>query len=220
MRDKKYWEGFYNNFRSPYPPSPFSVYCLNKYLKRGMCLVELGCGNGRDAVFFAEHGLKVIAIDQCRNELDFLREQQNFSNLRWICSDFSRLDKELGTGQVVYSRFTLHAIDAESERRTLDWSTAFLQPGGYFCIEARGIQNEIYGKGRPVNGERNAFIYEGHYRRFLVFEELCASLKKRGFLFEEASEENGIAPWNGQDEIFIRVIARKCFPESNVVSGE
>ncbi|WP_052058198.1 class I SAM-dependent methyltransferase [Helicobacter jaachi] len=38
-------------------------------------LLELGCGNGRDALYFAKHGIAVIAIDQVQEEIAFLQEQ-------------------------------------------------------------------------------------------------------------------------------------------------
>ena len=41
----------------------FSEYAILQ-MKRGQHILEVGCGNGRDAVFFASSGIKVDAIDR------------------------------------------------------------------------------------------------------------------------------------------------------------
>ncbi len=42
---------------------------------------------------------------------------------------------------VVYSRFTLHSVDAQGEKRTLKWVYDNLKTGGFFCIEVRTIKD-------------------------------------------------------------------------------
>ena len=66
-RDEKYWDNYYAGrdvktvFMSE--PSLFASSMLDKYMKEGKELIELGCGNGRDSLYFAEKGLNVIGID-------------------------------------------------------------------------------------------------------------------------------------------------------------
>jgi tellurite methyltransferase len=84
-----------------------------------------------------------------------------------------------------------------------------LVDGGYFCIEVRGQKNEIYQLGTKVHGEEHAYIYNEHYRRFLNFNELCLSLQSLNFTIEYAAEQKGFAPYEGNDETYIRVIVKK-----------
>ena len=208
MNDKKYWEDYYLKYRTPSVPSAFARHCLKKYLQFGQTLLELGCGNGRDAVFFATQGLWVTAVDQCAEELAFLQSCELMENLKFECSDFTRLPEETIPFDAVYSRFTLHAIDRAGEARVLRWCGSHIKPGGFFLVEARGVKNEIFGLGTPVPDDPDAFIYNGHYRRFLRAEEVIGSLQKLGFeTFGE--ERRGFAPFYGKDEIFLRIIARK-----------
>ena len=153
-----------------------------------LSLLELGCGNGRDSLFFAAEGVRVEAIDQTKEQIDFLNSHAPDSAYahapRFIAGDFTRLDSlELSPPyDCVYSRFTLHSVDKASQNRTLQDSLALLKNGGLLAIEVRGKRNALYGRGEPhrlSNGEieEGAFIYDNHYRRFLDFEQTCKEIE-------------------------------------------
>jgi hypothetical protein len=67
----------------------------------------------------------------------------------------------------------------------------------------------LYGKGKAVPTEDHAFIHDGHYRRFLDLDETCERLNGVGLQIVEAIEATGFAPFNGSDEHFIRIVARR-----------
>ena len=54
-------------------------------------LLELGCGNGRDALFFAKNGIKVTAIDQVADEISYLASICE-ENPHFISGDFTDLE--------------------------------------------------------------------------------------------------------------------------------
>jgi tellurite methyltransferase len=207
--DKDYWEAFYAMQNKELKPSLFAKYVVEKIAKEQNNLIELGCGNGRDAILFANNQLNVLAVDQCKSEIEFLSHTyRKFENIKFKQKDFTSLpnDKKF---HIVYSRFTLHSISSEQEKQVLKWAYKNLESEGFFCIEARGQKNEIYGKGEPVEGEKDAFILDNHYRRFINLEVLCTELKNIGFIIKQADENKGFAPYNGEDETYIRVIACK-----------
>lgn len=207
--DFKYWENYYSKQNAELIPSLFAQYVANLIGEKQAEIIELGCGNGRDSVFFANKGYAVDAVDQCYSEICFLMKQyQRLDNLDFRCDDFTDMVDDRPY-DVVYSRFTLHSISKEQQTKTLQWAYRNLKKGGMLCIEVRGQKNEIYKFGEPVENEEDAFIYNDHYRRFLNFESLCDELKKIGFSLDLAAEDKGFAPFNGQDETYIRVIARK-----------
>ena len=82
-----------------------------------------------------------------------------------------------------------------------------LKKGGKFFLEVRSIHDELYGKGNKV-GE-NAFIYNGHYRRFIKKELLEKKLVENGFKVEYSCEDRGFAPFGNDDPPVIRMILRK-----------
>ena len=207
--DFNYWEQYYLKQNAELMPSFFAHYVADLLKDTHSDIVELGCGNGRDSVFFAKQGHNVHAIDQCYNEICFLINQyQHIDNLDFRCDDFTDLVDD-DPYDVVYSRFTLHSVNKEQEKRTLEWAYRNLKKGGLLCIEVRGQKNEIYKVGEPVENEDDAYILDNHYRRFLNFDRLCDDLKKLGFSLVFAAEDKDFAPYNGQNETYIRVIARK-----------
>lgn len=210
--DKDYWENYYANHRIDLKPSLFAKFVLGDYLEDSFdSMIELGCGNGRDSIFIAkeDESLNVLGVDQVEQEINFLNDQyDHIENLTFQASDFTALGDE-GVFDLIYSRFTLHSINAAQQERVLNWAYQSLNEEGLLCIEVRGKKNELYEKGARVAGEPDAYIFDDHYRRFVDFDQLCSSLESLGFVHEFAEESKGFAPYKGTDETFIRVISRK-----------
>ena len=60
MDDKQYWQKFYAAQRTPFEPSLFAQFVWENFLQKNAAptLLELGCGNGRDAVFLSAKKLR------------------------------------------------------------------------------------------------------------------------------------------------------------------
>ena len=208
MASKTYWENVYAaGGGAPQNSSLFAQMILAEYAKPGQKIFELGCGNGRDARFFAAAGLQVTAVDQCSDEIKRLQKENPEIDFR--SADFTNLAAVRAKYNLVYSRFTLHSVSAAGQEVALRWAAAALKSGGYLCIEARGYRNSLYQKGQPVAGEDDAFVYDAHYRRFINIDSLREQLKKLGLQEIIAEEARGFAPYNGTDDYFIRVIVQK-----------
>jgi tellurite methyltransferase len=209
MFDKKYWENYYAQQNAEFKPSLFARYVREHVIDNHQSIIELGCGNGRDAIYFANDNFNVLAIDQILSEIKFLKNRYiQIKNITFECVDFTTLDHSRQF-DIIYSRFTIHSITEQQEDQVLAWSFQNLNPHGKFCIEVRGEKNEIFGKGVPVKNQPNAFIYNDHYRRFLNFDIFTHKLKCAGFSIDFAAEDKGFAPFNGENETFIRIIASK-----------
>lgn len=77
--------------------------------------------------------------------------------------------------------------------------------GRYFFIEARSIHDGKYGLGQEV--EKNAYILNGHYRRFIDPAELVSKLENIGFAIVEQEESDQFAPQKGDNAVCVRVVA-------------
>ncbi len=203
----EYWKSFYENF-SEEKPSLFAIFVLNHFKEKSKIL-ELGCGNGRDAMYFIENGHKVLGIDQSKSAIEYINKKlDNFSDSKFIEGDFTNLNyKE--TFDVVYSRFTLHSVSREEQNRATINAYNALVKNGLLCIEARGKLNDLFGKGVKVIDEEDAYIYDGHYRRFLDFDLLKKDLIGSGFIIVYSEEERNFAPFGSANEFFIRILVRK-----------
>lgn len=204
--EKDYWEDYYKQNRILLEPSLFAKHSLKHYIKPRSRLVELGCGNGRDAIFFAYNNVKVLAVDQCEQELEYLKLINKHDNLTLSCGDFTDLGP-IGPFDFVYSRFTWHSVSEKGEDKTISWVYDNLENGGMLLIEARSKNNELYGLGSPVQGEPDAFIYDNHFRRFIDTAKLKEKLEKKGFEIISFEEKNGFG--GSTNQRFFRQIAIK-----------
>ena len=207
-RDTEYWNSYYESDHGIEKPSLFAKEVGN-YLKVNGNLLELGCGNGRDSVYFYSLGINVTAIDASDRAINSLKETYAKQNICFICDDFV-CSTVIFAGQYdyVYSRFSLHAINEEQETELIQNVYKVLKESGKFFIEVRSVHDNLYGKGENVG--RNSYIYDGHYRRFIVKEELIKKLESVGFFVEYAEENKGFAPFKGEDPPIIRMILSKA----------
>lgn len=210
--DESYWDAYYQDQFTKsggtvQAPSLFAHAMLENYMKKGNSLVELGCGNGRDSLYFAENGMNVTGIDVSEVAIREL-QRRNTNHCIFICDDFVNAEAIYQIQyDYCYSRFTLHAINEEQETQILDKAYKMLKPDGYLFIEARSVHDEKFGKGQEV--EKNAYIYDGHYRRFIDPAELKSKLENIGFGIVEMDESDKFAPSDSERTVCVRVIAQK-----------
>ena len=203
MTDIKYWEKYYANLVGNADPSPFAKFVLDE-LKLSGSLLELGCGNGRDSLFFAQNGVDVLGLDQCENTVGRLNDLQH-PNTKFEVRDFTTLG-DFGLFDFVYSRFTMHSISRDQASDTYQWVFDHLDENGQFLIEVRSVNDDFFGMGEEV--EPDAFVSD-HYRRFVRKEELLAELKEIGFEITYSIESQGLAVYKEEDPAVIRVFAKK-----------
>lgn len=227
--DKNYWKNFYAKHKVGEKPSLFAKFVWENYLatrKNSTNLIELGCGNGRDALYFAKQGIQTTAIDQVQEEVSYLAThcattKNGVVNPRFIAGDFTNLNEIFrnvtphssntqNRGIIfdcIYSRFTLHSITHTQQESLLSQIPNFIAPNGILAIEARGKKNSLYKQGEPVENEANAFIHDNHYRRFVDFDNLCEIVESQLNLeIHFAKEDRGFAPFNGEDDYFFRIV--------------
>lgn len=211
INNTDYWNQYYHNKVCSTKPSPFAQY-IATLVEPGKQMVDLGCGNGRDTIFFAGLGMDIVGMDLSASAIQML-EAQKVPNAKFVCGDFiCHPNHTPECYDYAYSRFTIHAINPKQETMLLQTMYQALKPGGKFFIEVRSVHDPLYGKGKQV--ERNAFFYDNHYRRFIVLDELVQSLERCGYRIEYAKEQTGFAPYGNDDPPVIRIVAVK--PEDEV----
>lgn len=205
-RDTAYWNLFYASNPEIEEPSLFAKYVYDM-LEEDKTMLELGCGNGRDSIYFSQK-VDVTAIDASDRAIAELNEiYGGKAGIRFLCDDFV-CAAALYQSQYdyCYSRFTIHAINEEQERDVITNVRRALKKDGLFFIEVRSIHDELYGKGKSAG--RNAYIYNGHYRRFIVLEELVDTLSENGFTITYAKEDVDFAPFGESNPPIIRIVAK------------
>lgn len=213
MSDETYWDRFY---KLPHPdlvePSSFARLCVSMLFRDG-AVFDVGCGNGRDALYMARCGLRVIASDPSHVALAEVASHMQGESLqhplRLVARPMENLDdRHAGELGAVYMRFVLHAVAPETASAGLAWASRNLGPGGRLFVETRSVRGSLYGRGARVG--RDAFIQDGHYRRFIRAGELRDELTGIGFRIDELIEADGLAIHQGDDPVVIRVFATRA----------
>jgi len=207
-RDTEYWNLFYASKTNVQEPSLFAREVI-KQMKPSAHIIELGCGNGRDSLFFAENGMNVVAIDASDRAIEDLNNEHGHKdNIMFICDDFC-CSKALFVGEFdyCYSRFTIHSITESQETELLKNIYGSLKEGGMLFIEVRSINDDIYGCGEKI--ARNTYRYNGHFRRFVVKSELEEKIRQIGYDIVYSEEKRDFAPYGDSNPPIIRVFARK-----------
>ncbi|MCI7107483.1 MAG: adenylyl-sulfate kinase [Agathobacter sp.] len=206
-RDVRYWNQYYKKeLKEIQSPSDFAKSIL-PYLEKGKKMMDIGCGNGRDSIYFAQSGIDVIGVDASEEAIDNLNKH-NIKNGLFVCDDFVTC-KALYQMQYdyFYSRWTLHAISERQENELLQNVANSIKMNGKFFIEVRSVKDELYGKGQKI--AKNAFVYNDHFRRFIDKEELQQKLENIGFEILSLQEGVNFSRTDVSNPTLIRVIAQK-----------
>jgi len=153
------------------------------YLVAGLSVISLGCGSGRDLLFFARQGLNCTGVDYCKAAVSRLRKLR-VENAEFICQDVAELNGQ--PYDVAYARFLLHSMPEEKEDALLSWCAAHCRT---LCIEARS--------------DRGAVPDRDHYRRLINSGALLAKLSRLGFTTLLFEERDGLSPVEGEDPVLI-----------------
>ena len=206
-RDVDYWNSYYaKKLTEVQSPSDFARTVIS-YLEPGKSLIDLGCGNGRDSIYFLNHHLNVTGIDVSEEAISQLN-QLKLENGNFVCDDFVS-SKALYQVQYdyIYSRWTMHAISEQQEDELLGNARDALKEGGLFLIEARSVQDSLYGKGTCVG--KHAFIYNSHFRRFMEKEVFARKLENHGFRVISVEEGENFSKTETSNPVLVRIVASR-----------
>ena len=188
--------------------SEFAKECI-KYFPKEAKILDLGCGLGRDSIFFAQKEHKVIGIDFSKEAIKRARENAKSSkikNITFLNQDISKKlkfrDASFG---VVYSHLSIHYFTDRVTEKILKEIKRVLKPKGIFCACCKSIKDPLYGKGKRI--EKDMYILEGHIRHFFSEEYFKEKLKGKFKM---------IKLWSGRTRFYIRESAFvKVIAESN-----
>ncbi|OOR22535.1 MULTISPECIES: class I SAM-dependent methyltransferase [Bacillus cereus group] len=137
----QFWDDFYSNrekeipFFTNKPDENLVSYFEEKLLNPGKVL-ELGCGPGRNAIYFAENGCLVDAVDLSQESIQWATERakEKNVNVNFIYDNIFDLQIEEGTYDIVYDSGCFHHIAPHRRMSYINLVKKALKPGGYFAI--------------------------------------------------------------------------------------
>jgi len=213
--NKTYWNGYYtkqadhSNFHD-IPPSQFAAFATS-YLNKGDLIVEFGCGNGRDTLFFSTYGWDVLAGDysQIAIEANTARAQAaggerakfavcNVAETESMQRFLARTHEHQGGKRVFYSRFFLHAISGNAEESMRQMINRQANPGDLILFETRIAGDETRPKVTPE-----------HFRRVVHGEQTILAWEALGWQREYAVSGVGFAKYKSDDALVCRFVLKK-----------
>lgn len=203
---QEHWRDYYRHAQGVFDPSPFAIEVAS-HLPPGSSLVEVGCGNGRDAAFFARRGHPVLGLDISAEAIELSRGKHKNPALIFANAPLSGVrETHRGKFDAVYSRFCLHAMNLDEEVETLEAAAAVLRPRGMLFVECRSINDPLARLGEVISPTERI---HGHYRRFIIKDELISRATGAGFDVVNVVESNGLAMFGKEDPVVIRLEAVK-----------
>ena len=210
MTDSAYWNEFYRTSmaRRLDAPSQFAVFVLSE-AEELETVVDIGCGSGRDSLFFMSQGKRTISVDASQSAIDLcstLADQHNLNGAGFVCSSVddsdlpARLTSLVADGPaVIYARFFVHAINDAQEDAFLDLAAGVMGQGGMLAVEFRTPRDASQAKVTP-----------DHYRRFASPLEFMAKAQARGLTCTYFVEGFGYAKFRNDDAHVARCLFRKA----------
>lgn len=218
--DKQYWNKFYKKHsdkKDISACSTFASFCCEKYFTKRLSIVDLGCGNARDSLYFARQGHDVLAVDQSLELC--VTENNTHQNLQYLNDDFinpSHHQEGLETTEyhpdllpvdVFYSRFTIHSITERGQEHLLNKVYACLREKGLFCIEVRTTKDPKFGIGKHICD--TTYFNDGHNRRFIDSHEFLNKILSLGFKLRYFNEQDNLSIHKDDNPVLMRIILEK-----------
>jgi len=155
-RSNKY-EQHYREGRDVCGP-PFSEFItfFETYASPRADVLDLGCGQGRDALLAARHGHRVVGVDLSETGIAQMLEDANAEGLHveGIVADVAMWQPEESFDVILLDR-VLHLLSDPSERRqVLERACARTRSGGYVLIadtpKQQSLLREVFESKQPV----------------------------------------------------------------------
>ena len=201
---KIYWNKYYKLKRSPLSPSSFAKYCEKMYLKKNKKLLEIGCGNARDSLFFNKK-MNVTAID--KSDTIISKNISLNSKINFICLDINKKKFfSLGKFEFIYARFFLHSINERLQNKLFNnIKNLCHKKKTLLMLEFRTIKDPLYQKGKKLSKYERI---TDHYRRFINKDIFLNFLLKKKFKKIKIIEKKGLAKYKKDNPVVCRLIAR------------
>ena len=182
LKNKKYWNNYYNSKDNNIYPSNFALFVLKKYLKKDTFVLDVGSGDGRDTFYLRKKAKHVLGVDLSnivikKNKLKSKR--LGFKNITFKNLSSSKLNKiQANNINLIYARFFLHAIKEKSENIFLKNILKNFQMNILVALEFRTIKDTLMKKGKKISKYERM---TDHYRRFIDPNKFKKKLEKLGF---------------------------------------
>lgn len=200
MSESNYWK----NKWSDRPLEPANNFAKRAYVfikaKKLKTLLDLGCGDGRDSIYFSNKGLSVTAVDFSESGITKLKTQSQ--KIKCVAKDIRNINFPNNSFDVIYAHLSLHYFDDETTSKVFNNLFRILKKGGLIFIKCKSVDDALFGKGEKV-GEN--MYKKGHTRHFFTKDYMTEKLKS----FKIIKVRKTSSVYHEYKSAFIEAIASK-----------
>ena len=173
----KIWDNVYSNDSAFFgeEPSDFAQKCYSFFKRYDVkSLLELGCGQGRDTIFFASNGFDVHAIDASKVAIENINQKIRQKNISLDLRHFKvrqSLPYDNSYFDAVYSHMFYNMRFTDEELGFLfKESNRVLKNNGLLYFSVRNDKDVSYNKGKKIDN----YVYEinGFQIRFFTTRQI------------------------------------------------
>lgn len=198
-----FWNKYYSEHKAPFEPSNFAKFIF-KFIDKEKTIIDIGCGNGRDSIYFANKKLETLGVDYSDVAIDNLKKYSS-DKAEFRVLNLENINKDLDNlfVEICYCRFILHSLNEKVESKLFKWiknnSISLL------CIETR-IEEDIYNESK-----------QDHFRRPISEMVLKNKIEDIGFEIIYDKKSNKFSKYKKQygvkdlknDPLLLRIIAKR-----------
>jgi len=185
IMNNDYWKQFYKN-KHTLRPSSFAKFVRKFIHLKGLSVVDLGCGNGRDSYYLGKDW-RVVGIDNAVQPMN-IGEKISFIQMD--------IDKYIFNVPIihdlVYARFLIHSIDDQLLENILKFGASLI------AVEYRSYKDD-----------KSQWVYKDHERKLRTNQGLINLLWENGYELVYFIEAKGLAKYKKEDPLVVRIIAKK-----------
>lgn len=141
-------------------------------------VLDLGCGDGRDSLFFSSKGLNVTSVDFSESGIKKLNElikKKELQNIKAIQADIRKINFPNNSFDVIYAHLCLHYFNDEVTTQIFDTLFRILNLNGMIFIKCKSVGDALYGQGEEIGED---MYKKGHLRHFFSNNYMKEKLKK------------------------------------------
>lgn len=172
-------------------PSDFAQKCYSYFKKYGVKrILELGCGQGRDTIFFASNGFDLHALDASKVAIENINQKIRQKNISLDLRHFKAretLPYDSSYFDAVYSHMFYNMRFIDEELGFLFKETnRVLKINGLLYFSVRSDKDVLYSKGKKI--DNNIYEVNGFQIRFFTKRQIQSFLEN---YFEIKNIEEG-----------------------------
>ena len=176
-------------------PSEFAKKCYEYFIQNNVKkTLDLGCGQGRDTIFFSLNNLEVYAVDSSIVAIESIQKFKikNNQSINATCIDTKQgFPFENNYFDAIYSHMFYNMNFTNEELKFLfQESNRVLKTKGLLCFSVRSDKDELFNTGKKINKNEDIYEINGFQIRFFSIEQIKSLLTSYYFKIDKIMQDN------------------------------